>query len=271
MAHTLQEIAELAEFIAEDNTFRGTVSLDKIARKEDIAIHYGSFETYFTGMLQHDNGDFDIFLNLDKLKNKKYSRARFTLAHELGHYYIDDHRNLLKAGHSLSYDKDHTFFSNLEVEQQANHFATNLIMPKSRFMRDMRASNIGIKAVKTLADKYKTSFTATVIQYHNLLESPSFLIFWRPNRILKSKSLSSSFYSLIKRFSSNFLIDATLATEIFEGFDDLLNYTNTTSVNTSLAYLWAEISARSAMDMPVKIETMNLQTYGYVSLVFVNG
>ena len=268
MAHTLQEIAELAEFIAEDNTIRGTVSLDKIARKEDIAIHYGNFDTYFTGMLQHDNGEFDIFLNLDKLKNKKYSRTRFTLAHELGHYYIDDHRNLLKAGYSLSYDKDHTFFSNIEVEQQANHFATNLIMPPSRFLKDMNSLDIGMKAVKLLADKYKTSVYATVVQYRNFLNYPSFLMFWSANREFQRKNFSNSYYNLIKKYSTNFKVAESLKEDIFEGFANS-SYIDITSVVTTLSHLFPEINSGSTMDKPVKIETRDLQGYGFISLGFI--
>jgi Zn-dependent peptidase ImmA (M78 family) len=270
MLQTLDEIAELAEFIAEDNITRGIVNLDKIARKNDIGLHYDNFENYFTGMLQHENNSFDIFINLYKLKKKKYSRTRFTLAHELGHYYIDAHRNLLKKGYSLSYDKDLSYFSNDPVEKEANHFATNLLMPKNRFVNDINSQEVGINAVKNLSQQYKTSITSTIIQYRNLINNPCFLLFWNENQEFKRKNYSDSFYNIIKQFSQGFKIKDEIKASIFDGFDDLLYFRNTTSIDGYLSSFYVSINVSSTMDKPVKIETMNLQSYGFVSIVFLS-
>ena len=275
MAQTLEEIADLAELIAEENITKGVANLEKIARKNGIFIHYDDFENYFTGMLQHENNSFDIFVNLGKNKAKKYARkyarTRFTIAHELGHFYIDAHRNLLKNGYSLSYDKELTYFSNVLVEKEANHFATNLLMPKERFTDDINLHGLGIEAVKILADKYKTSRTSTAIQYMNLAEQPCSLLFWDSSRKFKRKNYSESCFNLIKKFSKGFHINESIENEIFTGFDSFnANPNTTTSVKSNLSSFYTDVVKNSSMDMPIVIETMSLQTYGYVSLVLID-
>lgn len=270
MVQTFDEIAELAEFIAEENISRGAVNLEKIVRQNDIGLHYDNFENHFTGMLQHENNTFDIFLNLTKLKNKKYARARFTLAHELGHFYIDAHRNLLKKGYSLSYDKDLSYFSNDPVEREANHFATNLLMPKERFKKDVDTLGLNINTIKILSKQYKTSFTSTIIQFTNFVEHPCSLLFWDSNREFKRKSYSESFYNLIKRFSKNFHINDNMKNGIFEEFDAVFFLNDTTSIDGSLSSFYPEITSNSSMDLPITIQTMNLQSFGFVSLIFVS-
>lgn len=270
MTTNFPEIAELAEFIAEENFTRGTVNLEKIARKNEIEIHYDNFESYFTGMLQHENNLFDIFVNIDNIKKKRYPRTRFTIAHELGHYFIDEHRNLLKKGYSLSYDKELTYFSNLPVEKEANYFATNLLMPPNRFLKDMNAQNLGIESVKKLATQYKTSITSTLIQYSILLKKPSFSIIWDNSQNQKRKNFTESFYELFKQFSRDFLIRENLKQSIFADFNNPFYNPaqDISSVNGSLSSFFSSIKTEGPFDHPVKIETMSLQTYGFVSLVF---
>ena len=267
MVQTFDQIAELAEFIAEENITRGKANLEKIARQNDVGIHYGQFENYFTGMLQHENGLFDIFINLTKLKNKKYARSRFTLAHELGHYCIDAHRNLLKNGYSLSYDKDLSYFPNDLVEKEANHFATNLLMPQSRFKADLKKYGMDIKAVITISEQYVTSRMSTIIQYRNLLDKPSLLVFWENNQDFKKKNFSDSFYNSFKQFSKTFQINEEVKEKVFEGFNHLFMQIETTTIESTLSKFFSGITTNSVFDKPVIVETMNLHSFGYVSLV----
>jgi hypothetical protein len=43
-------------------------------------------------------GRFHIYCNLDRENLPSSPRARFTLSHELGHYFIDEHQNNLASG-----------------------------------------------------------------------------------------------------------------------------------------------------------------------------
>lgn len=87
------EIENLAEFIADTYCPDEMVDPEIIAIKNGITYSYGHYEDAFDGMLEFVSGDFHIYVNLDTLKKQDHPRARFTFSHELGHYYIDDHRN----------------------------------------------------------------------------------------------------------------------------------------------------------------------------------
>jgi Zn-dependent peptidase ImmA (M78 family) len=270
MNQSHNEIAELAEFIAEENIVRGSVNLKKIAKKDDIEIHYDSFGNFFTGMLQYEDGLFDIFVNLDMVRSEKYPRARFTVAHELGHYFIDNHRNQLKKGYSLSYDKNLTYFSNHPVEREANLFATNLLMPKERFIKMASNFEVGIDAIKALSKQFKTSLTSTAIQYQNLISRPCGLIFWDKNMQFRNKNYSDALYDLIKQFSTSFNVMDSTKTEIFEDFNnDFFNITERSSITSSLAAFYPEIQFKSKHDMPIRVETLSLQTFGFISILYL--
>ena len=90
------EIIDLAEFISEEYCSGGMVMPELIADRAGISYNYGEYGDCFDGMLEHDSGNFHIYLN--KYSIQYPERLRFSFAHELGHYFIDDHRNSLKKG-----------------------------------------------------------------------------------------------------------------------------------------------------------------------------
>lgn len=270
MNQSHSEIAELAEFIAEENIVRGAVNLAKIANKRDVEIHYDYFENFFTGMLQYEDGMFDIFINLAQVGKEKYPRARFTVAHELGHYFIDDHRNKLKRGFSLSYDRNFSYFTNNPIEREANLFATNLLMPKGIFVNEAYKLEIGINAIKSLSKRFKTSLTSTAIQYHQLINFPCGLIFWNRDMTFRNKNYSDSFYDRIKQFSHNFNVYDEARVKIFKAFNnDSFGIIEVTSINSSLAYFYPDININTKYDIPVCVDTISLQSYGYLSFFYI--
>lgn len=268
MIQSSEEIAGLAEFVAEENISRGKTNLEKIATNEGVSFNYGNYADYFLGLLEYENSRFHIFINLDKLKSPKYERTRFTFAHELGHFFIDHHRNTLKSGQSLSYDKDFNFFTNNPIEQQANLFATNLLMPKERFIKYSLSQEIGINNVLSLAKQFKTSITATAIHFQNLIEHPCGLLFWDKDRNFKRKNYSNNLYNLINGSGKNFGINDIVKGEIFEGFDSIFTCDEPTIVTTKLSSFYPEIHSLGKKDLPIKVETISLKSHGYISLIF---
>ena len=92
------ELAELAEAVADEHCPRDVVYPEVIASASGITVSFGAYGEGFDGILEHRNGRFHIFCNTDRVGPDDSPRARFTLAHELGHYYIDDHRRALASG-----------------------------------------------------------------------------------------------------------------------------------------------------------------------------
>src|SRR5687768_12192057 len=93
-----QEIAELAEAIAEEYFPAARVDPLAIVKTKGISISFGHYGDSFDGLLEHLHGRFHIYANLNCIDYTDSPRARFTLGHELGHYFIDEHRNALASG-----------------------------------------------------------------------------------------------------------------------------------------------------------------------------
>lgn len=87
-----------------------------------------------SGATLYKDGKFSILVNADKHENRQH----FTLAHELGHYFL--HQDILKQdggfideekqldGSKILYRLDDA--TRDEIETEANHFAASLIMPR---------------------------------------------------------------------------------------------------------------------------------------------
>ena len=157
-------ISELAEFVAEEYCPLGSVEPLTILREKKITHSSGFYGSHFDSMLDCRNGSFHVYTNLERLGSPSSPRARFTLGHELGHYFIDDHRNALLAGvepHGSRCDYE----SRNLVEQEADLFASHLLLPESRFKAAAARLPVGFGAILSMANQFGTSFTATAIRY----------------------------------------------------------------------------------------------------------
>jgi len=79
------------------------------------------------------------------------------MAHELGHYYIDEHRHALAAGRAAAHRSACGYESPILAEQEADHFAANLLMPLDRFVAKAKLTDRGLRGILSLATAFKTS------------------------------------------------------------------------------------------------------------------
>src|SRR5437773_1792618 len=84
------EIADLAELVAEEYYPSSRVEPFAIALLKGLTVSFGHYEDAFDGLLEHRSGRFHIYCNLERVERRDGPRARFTLAHELGHFYLDE-------------------------------------------------------------------------------------------------------------------------------------------------------------------------------------
>ncbi len=132
----------------------------KIAKGLGISVWEREADSGYDGYLISADGNWGIMLN-SSIRSK--ARKRFTVAHELGHYYIDYHdgtnyqcfgRDIGSISPSIRQD-----------EREANEFAVELLMPDEAFRKDIQQRDIGLNAINSLAAKYGTSMTSTAIRY----------------------------------------------------------------------------------------------------------
>jgi len=115
---------------------------------------------------------------LDRVERAELPRARFTVGHELGHYFIDEHRNALKLGFAPSHPSFCEFESDLLVEREADHFASNLLMPGTRFKKLAVRVPTGLDGILRIAEFFGTSVTSTAIRYAKFDIVPCIVIKW---------------------------------------------------------------------------------------------
>lgn len=91
---------------------------------------------------------------------------RFSIAHELGHYFIEGHPEaLLTTG---LHESRAGFVSGDPYEQEADVFAAALLMPELPFKRSIADHPAGMDCVEALRAACETSLTATAIRYSAL-------------------------------------------------------------------------------------------------------
>jgi hypothetical protein len=108
---------------------------------------------------------------------------RFTVAHELGHFFLPGHIDaIFRDGNGCHYSQS-GFTSEDKYEREADSFAAGLLMPKLLFKAACAKGGQGLDAVETLADLCVTSLTATAIRFAKLSDEPVAIICSVENRV----------------------------------------------------------------------------------------
>jgi len=96
---------------------------------------------------------------------------RFSIAHELGHYFLPGHMDALFAERDV-HESRAGRFSDDQYEGEADRFAARLLMPNSLFLPAVRHAGEGLAAIERLAEMCETSLSATGIRYAEALRDP---------------------------------------------------------------------------------------------------
>jgi len=158
-----EAIAALAEHVAATRCAGGRVEPEVIAAQEQIAFRYADFPEEFDGILLHEDGKFFIVCN-ERRAARGSPRSRFTFAHELGHYFLAGHRAALASGRMPPHFSLAEHASNQPVEQEADLFAANLLMPSGPLWTAAGAQPDGVDQIAALAAAFGTSLTATAFR-----------------------------------------------------------------------------------------------------------
>lgn len=211
-----EELEDLADLIAtEDCDETIPVDVVKIAKDRDITFCMGDYQDYFDGMLEYEEKHFHIYLNNQGKFPISTPRIRFSFAHELGHYFIDEHRLLLESGRSLHHPSKYAIIQKDPVEQEADLFASCLLMPRSLFEADCNY-DFDFELIDELRKKYCTSIPATIFRYMDFGEMPLAIVCAR-NSVIQYCSFSDNFpYKKIKTNYTKKIPLLTCAGDFFE-------------------------------------------------------
>lgn len=266
-----RELTELAEFIAlgyipEVNNI---VNLNQILKEENIRCQYARYDHPFDGMLIYRNGNFFIICNLNKLGTKDSPRARFTLAHELGHYFIDEHRNALKRGKNLAHASQCDFASQKLIEQEADLFATNLIIPSSLFQKvaQRKKKKKGLEEILFLSIQFKTSIMSTALRYVKSNIHICAVFIWNIDKSLRWYWKSDDFQKL---YIGHVIKDCNLL-----GRDSAtvraFGSTEIQSGGNTVAAIFGNIKNTDWRNAILHEEALRLGEYGVITFIYPDG
>ena len=171
------EAAEGARQLLRELNIQGIpIQPREIAERLQIVVWEREMESRYDGCLMRVGDTWGILLN-NLIQSQ--SRKNFTIAHELGHYYLErgqisatDHKDTVAEfvpQHRCQREDLRGFDSHRLEEQRANQFAVELLMPSPIFRADAAdLPEIGLPAIDALAEKYSTSLTSTAIRYTRL-------------------------------------------------------------------------------------------------------
>jgi hypothetical protein len=162
-----------------------------IAEAEEICLLPGTYDNCFDGRIEYrrrgNDGRFYLFYAKEEHPFRPWGRVRFSIAHELGHFYLPDHRQYLLSGRWHSSHSD--FVSSKEKEREADQFAASLLMPREWFEDEVR-SRSGFLTLPDLmalaADVFVTSITSTIIRYIELNFEPCCMVLSEKGHVLYS-------------------------------------------------------------------------------------
>ncbi len=146
------------------------VLFSNIAKAENIQIVTGDMEDKTGGYAIFKSRSKKIYVN----RNDHKLRQRFTIAHELGHYFL--HYLLNKDTFETHFKEGSTYFRNENsttgedpFEREANFFASRFLIPdhllsNEIFKKQINLNSISDKELIYLADTFKVSLQAMTIR-----------------------------------------------------------------------------------------------------------
>lgn len=159
-----------AEKLLKDELKINTLPVDPIAiaRSKGIRVEAMTVDhDGVSGMLINANGKFAIAY-ATHVKSKGFQR--FSVGHELGHYYLPGHMDAVLPNGETVHESNSGFVTDNRYELEADHFAAGLLMPASLFCAVMAKAGEGLDAIEILHDRCITSLTATAIRYQQLTD-----------------------------------------------------------------------------------------------------
>lgn len=178
-----EELTDLAESVIDYYIGDHYIDLEIIANANKITYSYGNYKNAFDGLIQHRFARFHIFINNFRVGTKEEPRSRFTFGHELGHFYIDEHRNALKKGKVPSHPSFNKLLSKNLAEREADFFSSCLLMPSKKFIQKCFRKPLSGKLIVELSNYFQTSLSATIFRYFELDLFPLFIVFCKDAKI----------------------------------------------------------------------------------------
>lgn len=175
-------IADLGEMAFEEAGGVIPCEPGPLLKAHEITLSVGDYGNAFDGLLEHSGGRFHIYCNVRATDYPSSTRVRFTIAHELGHYFIDEHRVALASGQVPSHPSFIDKTGNLIIEIEANMFASHFLLPQQAFRKAVTQAKPGLQSILDIGSTFHVSAQATVIRYVEECKVPCAAVMFKADR-----------------------------------------------------------------------------------------
>ena len=174
------ELNSLAQDIVDHYSWDQKIDPEIILNNNDVTVIYDRYDADFEGMTIYRNGRFNVHINIINIP-KNSMRSRFTLAHEAGHFFIPEHNIALQKSYHPS--KFNANENNL-VEEEANFFASALLMPEKQFKEQCYNEPFSLKLITQLSKYFAVSKLAVLLRFIEVGHFPLMVAFCQ-DQVLK--------------------------------------------------------------------------------------
>ena len=236
----MNKVQLIAQEIKETFCPNGITDVYYICECLDIVIHEAPIKA--DGYLRCENGKNFIFLKDSLDANRK----KFTIAHELGHFFIDWHSELMFGCdiREMDFSRDYK-----PREKEANLFAAELLMPINEFAKNF-SGKISYETVSAMAKFFDVSFHAALSRSMDLANEDCVVIS-SVDRCVKWFKCTEGFPLFIRRKK---VCELSAADELF----GQLNFDNKTVQEPG--YVWFD----NADDIQIEEQSVYFPNYGEV-------
>lgn len=175
---------------------------DVVLNLQNMIVNIGYFykEEYFNddfdACSQYLNGERVIFYNMSHQYGKNFKN--FTLAHELGHWYL--HFDFLCSNKmhrsTFSYQSDNS------MEREADKFAINYLAPKRQFLENAQFKSFNPETIFELSNVFGISYYAAALRFIELTDLVCSLIVCDTNSTVHYERRSPKLFEYINNKSS---------------------------------------------------------------------
>lgn len=136
----------------------------------------GDFRKQFDGQLEYHrrHGCFLLFYNtrydVTMPPGVHHPRTRFSVAHELAHYFLEDHHAYLRRG-GRPHPSKGEFVADAATEWEADTFAATLLMPSSLVRSLVNEGDLDLPLVENVARQCQTSLVSASLRCVELSDS----------------------------------------------------------------------------------------------------
>ncbi|QNF34409.1 ImmA/IrrE family metallo-endopeptidase [Adhaeribacter swui] len=178
-----KEVVKLTSFLTANFSEGSKTNLLAICEDEILTLCIDNYGSEFDGMLVWHDRQFFIHLNSAKGNTLESNRGRFTLAHELGHYFIDAHREGLKRGLLPPHPSNISLIHTGKMETEADYFASCLLMPLEKLRAFTGRRKFSFDIIRQISDNFGVSLTAAALRFTEVGTHEVMMVFSQGNKV----------------------------------------------------------------------------------------